>query len=159
MREGLLSLWPAGPALSLCGARASLQWLLWPQGTGSRAPGRQLRLRHVDSAVAARALEHGPAVAVCGLACSVACGSSHQGLKPCLLPWQVDSAPPELPGWRSCREPAAKAGDTRDVGSIPGWEDPLEKEMASCSILAWEILWTGDPGRLQSTGSQRVRPD
>ena len=53
LREGLLSLWPAGPALSLCGARASLQWLLWPQGTGSRAPGRQLRLRHVDSAVAA----------------------------------------------------------------------------------------------------------
>ena len=55
-----------------------------------------------------------------GLACSVACGSSHQGLKPCLLPWQVDSAPPELPGWPSCREPAANAGDRRDVGSIPG---------------------------------------
>ena len=29
--------------------------------------------------------------------------------------------------------------ETRDVGSIPGWEDPLEKEMATCSdILAWE---------------------
>ena len=30
-----------------------------------------------------------------------------------------------------------------------GWEDPLEKEMATCSsILAWEIPWTEEPGRL-----------
>ena len=37
------------------------------------------------------------------------------------------------------------------------WEDPLEKEMATrCSILAWEIPWTEEPGRLQSMGSQRV---
>ena len=34
-------------------------------------------------------------------------------------------------------------------------EDPLEKEMATySSILAWEIPWTGEPGRLQSMGSQ-----
>ena len=40
------------------------------------------------------------------------------------------------------------------------WEDPLEKEMAShSSILAWEILWTEEPGGLQSTGSQRVAYD
>jgi len=39
-----------------------------------------------------------------------------------------------------------------------GWEDPLEKEMATySSILAWRIPWTEDPGRLQSMGSQRVR--
>ena len=39
-------------------------------------------------------------------------------------------------------------------------EDPLEKEMAThCSILAWEIPWTEEPGRLQSMGSQRVRHD
>ena len=39
-----------------------------------------------------------------------------------------------------------------------GPEDPLEKEMAShSSILAWKILWTEEPGRLQSMGSQRVR--
>ena len=39
-----------------------------------------------------------------------------------------------------------------------GWEDPLEKEMATHSnILAWRIPWTGDPGGLQSMGSQRVR--
>ena len=37
-----------------------------------------------------------------------------------------------------------------------GWEDPLEKEMAThSSILAWRIPWTEDPGRLQSMGSQR----
>ena len=39
-----------------------------------------------------------------------------------------------------------------------GWEDPLEKEMATySSILAWKIPWTVKPGRLQSMGSQRVR--
>ena len=41
-----------------------------------------------------------------------------------------------------------------------GQEDPLEKEMAThSSILAWEIPWTGEPGGLQSTGSQRVGHD
>ena len=41
-----------------------------------------------------------------------------------------------------------------------GWEDPLEKEMAThSSILAWRIPWSEEPGRLQSTGSQRVRHD
>ena len=34
-----------------------------------------------------------------------------------------------------------------------GWEDPLEKEMATCSsTLAWKIPWTEEPGRLQSMG-------
>ena len=41
-----------------------------------------------------------------------------------------------------------------------GWEDPLEKEMATHSgILAWEIPWTEEPGGLQSMESQRVRQD
>ena len=41
-----------------------------------------------------------------------------------------------------------------------GWEDPLEKEMATHSrILAWRIPWTEEPGGLQSTGSQRVGHD
>ena len=36
------------------------------------------------------------------------------------------------------------------------WEDPLEKEMAThSSIPAWKIPWTEEPGRLQSTGSQK----
>ena len=38
-----------------------------------------------------------------------------------------------------------------------GWEDLLEKEMAThSSILAWRIPWTEEPSRLQSTESQRV---
>ena len=41
-----------------------------------------------------------------------------------------------------------------------GWEDPLEKEMAThSSTLAWKIPWTKEPGRLESMGSQRVRLD
>ena len=37
-----------------------------------------------------------------------------------------------------------------------GWEDSLEKEMATHSnILAWEIPWTEEPGGLQSMGSQK----
>ena len=41
-----------------------------------------------------------------------------------------------------------------------GWDDPLEKEMAThSSILAWRIPWTEEPGKLQSMVSQRVRHD
>ena len=46
------------------------------------------------------------------------------------------------------KNPPASAGDW--VRSL-GWEDPLEKEMAThSSILAWEIPWTEKPGGLQS---------
>ena len=39
-----------------------------------------------------------------------------------------------------------------------GWEDPLEKGMAThSSILAWRIPWTEEPSGLQSMGSQRIR--
>ena len=39
-----------------------------------------------------------------------------------------------------------------------GWEDPLEKEMAThSSILAWKIPWTEEPGGLQSLGLQKSR--
>ena len=38
-----------------------------------------------------------------------------------------------------------------------GWDDPLEKEMAThSSILAWRTPWTEEPGGLQSMGVQRV---
>ena len=41
-----------------------------------------------------------------------------------------------------------------------GQEDSLKKGQASySSVLAWKILWTETPGRLQSTGSQRVEHD
>jgi len=47
--------------------------------------------------------------------------------------------------------------NAEDLSLIPGWEDPLEKGMAThSSILAWRIPWTEESGRLQSTGSQRV---
>ena len=53
---------------------------------------------------------------------------------------------------------SANLEDTRDTGSILSQEGPLEEEMAThSSILAWKIPWTGEPGRLQSMGSQRVR--
>ena len=43
---------------------------------------------------------------------------------------------------------------------FPGQEDPLEKEIAThSSILAWEIPWTEEFGRLQSMGSHGVRHD
>ena len=48
------------------------------------------------------------------------------------------------------------AEDAGDVGSSLGWEEPLEEGMAThCSILAWRIPRTEEPGGLQSTGSQR----
>ena len=41
-----------------------------------------------------------------------------------------------------------------------GWEDPLEKRMATySSILAWRVPWTEEPGGLQSIGFQRVGHD
>ena len=55
------------------------------------------------------------------------------------------------------KHPPDNAGD---MGSIPGLEDLLEKEMANhSSICAWEIPWTEERGGLQSTESQRVRCD
>ena len=40
----------------------------------------------------------------------------------------------------------ANAGDIRDVGLVPGWEDPQEEEMAThSSILAGKIPWTEEP--------------
>ena len=57
--------------------------------------------------------------------------------------------------------PVINVGDLQEmlVRSL-GWEDPLEKKMAThFSILAWEILWTEEPGGLQSMGWQRVGHD
>ena len=48
------------------------------------------------------------------------------------------------------KHPLARAGAG---GSIPGWNNLLEKGMAAhSSILAWEIPWTEEPGGLQSWG-------
>ena len=54
------------------------------------------------------------------------------------------------------RLPAMRESQVRPLG----WEDPLEKEMAThFSTLAWKIPWTEEPGRLQSMGLQRVGHD
>ena len=58
------------------------------------------------------------------------------------------------------KNPPAKAGDIRDLGSIPRCEDLLEEGMAThSSIFAWRIPWTEEFGGLQSMGSQRVGHD
>ena len=45
--------------------------------------------------------------------------------------------------------------ECRGLGFDPGREDPLKKEMATCSsILAWRIPWTEEPGGLRFMGSQ-----
>ena len=56
--------------------------------------------------------------------------------------------------------PMVKHLSTMRETQVPslGWEDPLEKEMAThSSILAWRIPWTEEPGELQSIRLQRVR--
>ena len=57
-----------------------------------------------------------------------------------------------FPGGSVGKESARNAGT--GVRSL-GWEDPLEKELAThSSILTWEVPWTEEPGGLQSMGSQ-----
>ena len=74
------------------------------------------------------------------------------------------------PTWRARAQPLCRLGaslvaqlvkNSPAMREIPGWslgqENPLEEGMAThSSILAWEGLWTEEPGRLQSMGSQRV---
>ena len=56
------------------------------------------------------------------------------------------------------KNPSVNAGVAREVSSISELEDPLEKEMAThSSILAGKVLWTEEPGELQSMGSPRVK--
>ena len=59
-----------------------------------------------------------------------------------------------FPGGSAVKNLPANAGEP---GLSLGQEDPLEKEMSThSSILAWEIPWTEELGRLQSMGLQRV---
>ena len=51
----------------------------------------------------------------------------------------------------------ANAENSSEAGQPLGWEDPLEKKMAThSSISCWKIPWTEEPGCLQSLGSQKV---
>ena len=59
-----------------------------------------------------------------------------------------------FPGGTVVKNLPANAGD---AGSIPVSGRSLKEEMAiHSSILAWKMPWTKEPGRLQSTGSQRA---
>ena len=61
-----------------------------------------------------------------------------------------------FPGGSVIKNLPANAGESRDLGSIPGQEDPLEEEMAThSSILAWKFPWTEEPGGLQPMESQK----
>ena len=54
-----------------------------------------------------------------------------------------------FPGGTVVKYSSVNAGDKRDVGSVPGSGDSLEKEMSTHpSILAWKISWTEEPGEL-----------
>ena len=71
-----------------------------------------------------------------------------------LISWWLGIA--SLVAQRLKRLPAMQETWIRSLG----WEDPLEKEMATHSnILAWRIPWMEEPGGLQSTGSQRAGHD
>ena len=65
----------------------------------------------------------------------------------------------DFPGSSEVKESACIVGE---LGLIPGWEDPLEKEIGTHSIiLAWRIPWAKQPGVLHPNPmrSQRVRHD
>ena len=63
-----------------------------------------------------------------------------------------------FPGGSVIKNPLQETQETR-VQSL-SQEDPLEEEMAThSSITAWEIPWTEEPGRLQSSRLQRVGRD
>ena len=62
-----------------------------------------------------------------------------------------------FPGGTSGKEAACQCRRLRDMVSVPGWDDPLEKGMAThSSILDWRISWTKEPGELQSTDCKEL---
>ena len=61
-----------------------------------------------------------------------------------------------FPGGSNSKLSAYNVGDP---GSIPGSGRYPGEKNGNSSILAWRMLWTEKPDRLQSTGSQRVRHD
>ena len=65
-----------------------------------------------------------------------------------------------FPGGTSGKEPACRAGDVRDVSSIPGsGRSPQGGNGNPLQYLTGESPWTEEPGGLQSRGLQRVRHD
>ena len=65
-----------------------------------------------------------------------------------------------FPGGAMAKNPLTNAREVGDMGSIPGLKRSSEEKTATqSSILVWKILWTEDPGWLQSLGSQRIGHD
>ena len=65
-----------------------------------------------------------------------------------------------LPRWRGGEESTCQCRRHRDVSSIPGsGRSPGGGNGTHSSVSAWEIPWTEEPGRLQSTGLQRAGRD
>ena len=65
-----------------------------------------------------------------------------------------------LPGGSAVKNLPASEGDLRDAGSVSGTgRSPGEGNASHSSILAKRIPWIEEPGRLQSTGLQRVKHD
>ena len=65
-----------------------------------------------------------------------------------------------FPGGSAVKNPPAIQEPQETWVQSLGQEDPLEEGRATHSgTLAWRILWTGEPGGLQSMGSQRVGHD
>ena len=79
-----------------------------------------------------------------------------QGRLACCTSWgQKELDMTDWLNWSGTKNPPTMQ-ETWDLSL--GWEDPLEKGMAThSSILAWRIPWTAEPGHLQSIGFQRVR--
>ena len=63
-----------------------------------------------------------------------------------------------IPGGAGGTESHLPRQETQEMRvQSPGWEDPLEKEMATHSVIrVWDISWTEELGRLWSMGLQRV---
>ena len=78
-------------------------------------------------------------------------------LNPCLLPWQANSLSLEkgFPGGANGKEPACQCRKHKTHGFNP-WvgKIPWRRNGNPPGILAWRILWTEEPGGLQSKGSQ-----
>ena len=58
------------------------------------------------------------------------------------------------------KNPPPNAGDTKDVGSIPGWgRSPGEENDNPLQYSCWKIPWTEETGGLHSMGPQRLGHD
>ena len=64
-----------------------------------------------------------------------------------------------LPRWLRGEESACSAGAAADVGSITGLGRSPGGGHGNPLQDSWRILWTGEPGRLQSAGLPRIRHD